>query len=82
MSNLTDLSEQLTAAILQGDGTTALDLFADYAERADTMMVTLARDLRHMTEERDAISSAWDELAAERDALRAQLDAVRKKYWS
>ena len=74
--DLTDISEELTSAIMQGDGATALDLFAEYAERADEVMVELARDLRHMTEERDTISSAWDELAAERDTLRAQLDAA------
>ena len=74
--DLTDISEELTSAIMQGDGATALDLFAEYAERADEVMVELARDLRHMTEERDTISSAWDELHAELTTARAQLDAA------
>ena len=74
-----DLHE-LRENVMLGLGMAADDVAAVDDESADATISyllsghkELAAALRHMTEERDTISSAWDELAAERDALRAQL---------
>ncbi len=83
---------ELRENVMLGLGMAADDVAAVDDELADTTIAyllaghkELARDLRHMTEERDAISSAWDELSAEvgrltadNAALRAQLDAATK----
>ena len=74
---------ELRENVMLGLGMAADDVAAVDDESADATISyllsghkELAAALRHMTEERDTISSAWDELAAERDALRAQLDAA------
>jgi len=73
---------ELRENVMLGLGMAADDVAAVDDESADATISyllsghkELAAALRHMTEERDTISSAWDELAAN-TALRAQLDAA------